>query len=396
MIDDPGRPDLPVDAYSRPGRFAGGAAGIALLHIEQARTGTGTWDTARQWAAAMTRSRVTAHPDIANLYRGAPAVAFALHTADQAGYATALDILDDHIATLTRHRLYQGHERIDRGQLPAMREFDLISGLTGIGAYLLHRDRDLDLLRNVLAYLVRLTEPVHVDDETLPGWWSRDSPTDQPAHRWPGGHGNLGMAHGIAGPLALLAAAMRQGVTVTDHTDAITRIYRWLDQWRVGTGRRAWWPGRVTRSEWRSGTVQQRGPQRPSWCYGTPGLARAQQLAALALHDPRRQRQAENTLVGCVTDEDQLAQLSDATLCHGWTGVVHTTWRAATTAGAADELATVLPRLHARLEQHLNRHGPPEDDSLLEGEAGVRLVQHTTRTDEPSATRWDACLLLGS
>ncbi|MGH3329543.1 MAG: ATP-binding protein, partial [Streptomycetales bacterium] len=34
----------------------------------------------------------------------------------------------------------------------------------------------------------------------------------------------------------------------------------------------------------------------------------------LALDDPRRARRAEDTLAGCVTDERQLAQLSDATL----------------------------------------------------------------------------------
>lgn len=58
-------------------------------------------------------------PDIASLYRGAPAVAFALHTADQSGYASVLDTLDGHITTLTRQRLHRAHERIDRGQLPA-------------------------------------------------------------------------------------------------------------------------------------------------------------------------------------------------------------------------------------------------------------------------------------
>ncbi|MGH8910153.1 MAG: lanthionine synthetase LanC family protein [Egibacteraceae bacterium] len=55
--------------------------------------------------------------------------------------------------------------------------------------------------------------------------------------------------------------------------------------------------------EWTTHSVQQPGPQRPSWCYGTPGLTRAQQLAALALGDRQRQRQAENALAGCITDD---------------------------------------------------------------------------------------------
>jgi hypothetical protein len=100
-------------------------------------------------------------------------------------------------------------------------------------------------------------------------------------------------------------------------------------------------------------------------------------------------------LAGCVSDEHQLAQLIDASLCHGWAGLVQTTRRAAADAGSNSELAAVVPHLHARLEQHLNRHGPPDRNGLLEGAAGVRLVQHATATNEPSATRWDACLLLG-
>ncbi|MGH4014490.1 MAG: lanthionine synthetase C family protein [Pseudonocardiaceae bacterium] len=371
-----------------------GAAGIALLYIEHARTGTGRWDTAHEWASAMTRSPVTAQPDACGLYRGVPAVAFTLHAAEQPAYAPALGTLDDHITTLTRHRLERAHERIDRGQQPAPREFDLISGLTGIAVHLLHRHGGGDLLRDVLTYLVRLAQPLKTDGEMLPGWWSGDGPGNQPAHRWPGGHGDLGMAHGIAGPLALLSTAMRRGITVTGQADTIGRICAWLDQWRCGTGSRAWWPGMISRAEWWTRTVHQAGPQRPSWCYGTPGLARAKQLAALALADLQRQRRAEQALARCVADERQLSQLSDASLCHGWAGLVQTTWRAAADAGSDSELAGHLPRLHTRLEQHLHQHGPLAHDGLLEGIAGVRLVQHTTKANRPPFTRWDACLLL--
>src|SRR5206468_664968 len=147
--------------------------------------------------------------------------------------------------------------------------------------------------------------------------------------RWPGGHGNLGMAHGIAGPLALLSTTMRRGITVTGQVDAIGRTCAWLDQSRTGTGPRAWWPETISAPVRHAGTVRQGGPGRPSWCYGTPGLARAQQLAALALADPRRQRLAEQALAGCVADERQLAQLGDASLCHGWAGLLQATWRVA-------------------------------------------------------------------
>jgi hypothetical protein len=302
--------------------------------------------------------------------------------------------LDGHIDTLARLRLEHAHERIDRGELPRLKEFDLISGLTGIGVYLLHRHGGGELLRNVLAYLVRLTEPLRVEGEALPGWWCADGPGKQGTRQWPGGHGNLGMAHGIAGPLALLSVAMRRGVIVPGQVDAIGQICSWLDQWRSGSGVQVWWPGTISLSEWRVRAVRQPGPQRPSWCYGTPGLARAQQLAALALGDAGRREQAERALVGCVADERQLSQLVDASLCHGWAGVLQTTWRAAADAGGDSELVAHISDLRTRLEQHLHRHGPPAHDGLLEGAAGVRLVQHTTGANRPSVTRWDACLLV--
>lgn len=367
-----------------------GAPGIALLHIERALTGCGSWDVAHKWAAATTRSPVTAHPDSCGLDRGAPAVAFTLRTAGRPGYAAALAVLDEHIATVTRFRLQQAHDRIDARQRPALREYDLIRGLTGVGVYLLRRDGS-DGLLDVLSYLVQLTEPLTVDGEVLPGWWSANAADDRPSPRWPGGHGNLGMAHGIAGPLALLSTAMLRGRTVTGQADAIERICAWLDHCRRGTGPRTWWPETVTVSEHRTGTVQQAGPGRPSWCYGTPGLARAQQLAALALADSPRQRRAEQALAGCIADERQLAQLTDATLCHGWAGLVHTTRRVA---ADADDGSFAVPYLAGRLRQHLLHQGPPAAQGLLDGAAGVQLVQRAETATRSPASRWDACLLL--
>jgi hypothetical protein len=371
-----------------------GAAGIMLLYIEYARVGFGGWDTVQKWAAAMTRGPIAAHPDACGLYRGAPAIAFAFRAAEWPAFTAALVTLDSHIATLTRHRLERAHERIDRGQLPRLREFDLVSGLTGLGAYLLHQHGADELLRAVLCYLVCLVDPLTVDGETLPGWWTDNGPDDQPSPHWSGGHGNLGMAHGIAGPLALLAIAMRRGITVAGHSEAIEGICDWLDRWRCGNRSRIWWPGMISRNEWQARAVQQPGPQRPSWCYGTPGLARAQQLAALAMADPRRKRDAEAALATCITEDMQLSQLRDASLCHGWAGLVQTTWRAAADAGTDSELATLLPHLRARLEQYLHYYGPPAHDGLLEGTAGINLARHSTSSNRPPVSHWDSCMLL--
>jgi hypothetical protein len=373
-----------------------GAAGIALMYVEQACSGATSWAAAQQWIAAMVRNPVAASPDTSALHHGAPAVAFTLHAADRPGYAPALAVLDEHITALTEERLRQAHQRMDEQRLPALREYDLVRGLTGVGAYLLHRYGGGSLLQRVLAYLVRLTQPVALDDGDvlLPGWWTDNGPNDRPSRLWPGGHANHGLAHGITGPLALLGTALQHGIIVQGHGDAIERICAWLDRWRSSSSDRAWWPGIISAAEQRAGMLLQREPDRPSWCYGTPGLARAQQIAALATGDSHRRRRAEQSLARCVADERQLGQLHDASLCHGWAGLVLTAWRVAADADDPEPLA--VPRLLSRLQQYLTDHGPSQSDGLLDGRAGVHLTLRTVTRSTPSISGWDACLLLGA
>jgi len=370
--------------------LADGAPGIALLHIERARAGVAGWEPVHRLATAMTREPVHAHPDVSNLFRGAPAVAYALPAAAHPAYRTALATLDRSIATLVQLRLHTAHRRMDDGHTGQAREYDLINGIGGLGAYLMHRHHDHWLLREILAYLVRLTEPIRIGAQTLPGWWATGSPDRRQSPRWAGGHANFGMAHGISGPLALLAAAMRRGVIVGGHEDAIRTICAWLDQWRAGQGQQTWWPEVISRDEARTHTAARR-PHRPSWCYGTPGIARAQQIAGIAVGDTRRAQVAEQALIGCLTDDRQLAHVTDAGLCHGWAGLVHTARRA-----AADGLATAVTAATRQMRHHVRDHGRPADDGFLVGAAGIVLVDAASDTAAPPArSGWDACLLVG-
>jgi hypothetical protein len=366
-----------------------GPAGTALLRLERG-------EDAREPLTAMLAGPLAAHPTQASLFSGAPAVAFTLAAT---GHRDVFAALDRHVEAITRARLDAAYTRIEAGELPAKREFDLIGGLSGLAAYLLRRDTHPGtgptgaasggLLSEVLAYLVGLTQP---RPNGLPGWWAAGGPTG-PGPRWAGGHGNLGVAHGISGVLAVLALAMRRGITVAGHADAIERVCRWLDRWRCGTGHRVWWPETISRADHATGTARQAQPPRPSWCYGAPGIIHAQHLAGLALGDPRRQRFAVQALAWTVADDTQLAQLSDVSVCHGWAGVLHTAWRL----GEHDEqVRGHVPRLVARLTEHHQRHRDQARRShgLLTGDAGVLLVQHAATTDTPPATRWDACLLL--
>ena len=383
-----------------PQSLAHGAAGVALLHIERARTGQGPWQRAHDWLACAAAEPAVGGPD-SHLYYGAPALAFALHAAaDRPGrYARALDTLDRCVTTAIRDRLAQAHARMDRGRMPALAEFDVLRGLSGMGGLLLHRDVHTDVLREILTYLVRLTDPVEHDGELLPGWWSHLAPSGRTSPQFPQGHANNGVAHGIGGPLAVLSLAARRGITVDGHLDAIARILGWLGQWQQDGPAGPWWPYWITREQLRSGTTGPR-PARPSWCYGTAGLARAQQLAALALDDRARQQAAECALLRAMTDPGQLGATVDVSLCHGFAGLAHITQLAAADA-IIPGLAECLPRLLAPITDTTPEMladsliAPPggTDIGLLEGAAGTALALHSFHTATPSASGWDTCLL---
>lgn len=382
-----------------PQSLAHGAAGIALLHIERARAGIASWQRAHDWLTCAAHPPVISGKDT-HLYYGAPSVAFALlAAADRPGrYVRALDELDHHVVTTTRRRLEGAHARADRGARPALAEFDAIRGLTGVGAYLLRREPQGHLIRAILIYLVRLTEPVKGGDgELLPGWWSDLAPSGRSSEKFPGGHANNGMAHGIAGPLAMLSLAMRGGVTVDGQVEAIRRICTWLDRWRQDGAAGPWWPYWITRAQLRHERPGASGPSRPSWCYGTAGIARAQQLAGLATGDSARRRMAEDALVQALSDPGQLAVTVDLSLCHGFAGLLHIAGRAAADA-ITPALAACLPRLLGAIVPDTDTKSlvaallrPSGGDiGLLEGAAGVALALHTT----PPVSGWDSFLLI--
>lgn len=372
--------------------LARGTAGTALLHIERAWTGSGSWETAQSHIRRTAAGPVDA-AEHAGLYYGAPAIAFMLHTASDRHprYRAACKALDKHVLRLTRRRLATAAARIERGEPARFAEFDLFYGLVGIGALLLRRSPGSDLLAGILRYVINLTEPRCQDGVEVPGWWVAHDPDEiMPT---PGGHANFGMAHGAAGLLALLALTTIHGCNVEGQQEAIAVLTAWFDRWRQDGVDGPWWPQWITREELRIGRPTQSGPGRSSWCYGTVGIARAQQLGAIATDDPWRQGAAEDALVASLTDT-QLDRITEAGLCHGIAGVYQTAYRAARDA-RNPAIGRRLPALTTRLPQHADSLGDQYDGGgLLTGSAGVALVLETTQHTLPPRTEWDACLLI--
>jgi lantibiotic biosynthesis protein len=381
------------DGRRWPQSLAGGAAGIALLHVERARSGHGDWATAHTWLAEAASGDVTAASN-ARLFFGAPALAFVFRiaSASTGRWRRALTALDAATLDVTRVAVAAAHARMGRAERAELREFDLIRGLAGLGAYHLAAHPGHEATREVLTCLARLTEPLAGSRDSLPPWWTESSPSGDPSPGFPGGHGNFGMSHGISAVLAVLSLAILCGAAVPGADEAAGRICAWTDEWRHGDREGSWWPGVITLAEAEAGNVAAGQRPRPSWCYGVAGTARAQQLAGLALRDPARRQVAEAAVLAVLRDPAELARLPEAGLCHGRAGLLQAAWRMA--ADASDgELAAEIPLLAVRLADQLAGHGCV-DPELLDGAAGAALALHTAGTGSTPSPTWDAFLAL--
>ncbi|GII80000.1 hypothetical protein Sru01_49820 [Sphaerisporangium rufum] len=378
-----------------PGSLNEGPLGVALLHAELG-------DRAAAHAHLSGAARFLAGPEGArgrSLLTGLPALLFATRAAvtRPGDYASLLARIEPQVRAMTRGRAAEERELPAAGP-PGTRftAYDVIEGLTGLGRLVLpYGDTE------ALTYLVALTEPIELNGARVPGWWVRHAPIQGRPDG--GGHFNLGLAHGIAGPLALLALAHRDGARPPGLVTAVERIAGWLLGWESAGG----WPFTVTPCRQAAGPPAPGPPARPGWCYGTGGIARALYLAGTALDRPDWRAAAVLALRRALEQPLDEWGMTDAGLCHGWAGILHVTCLIARESGDP-LLAAGADALAGRLMECFEPDAPfgfryavagearmaPDRAGLLDGATGIALALHHYATGTAPATGWDAALLL--
>lgn len=315
-----------VGTHDATGRRAAlnGHAGIAILfaHLGR-RSGTPDPATHDYLREAVTELRTTPQPR-GSLYKGLPAVALAAATAAQepAHYNSLLTSLDQAITSSIEGMSVT--PRRHRTSVTAASAYDTIDGLSGLGRYTLARGEQMRTsTETLLELLVELTEPIVVDDRPVPGWWISKPPPPSHGNGFTNGYFDLGIAHGIAGPLALLSLAALQGLTVNGQTAAIERIADWLLSWTLADEHGPYWPTIVSLEEERGQAARPEKRSRGgAWCYGSPGIARALQLAGQAIMRPQWEQTAITATRAVFDRARDLDTLYDSGLCHGWAGLL--------------------------------------------------------------------------
>ncbi|WP_327070966.1 lanthionine synthetase LanC family protein [Kitasatospora sp. NBC_01302] len=435
LLSSPGAPDRlaaegdgtpPAAAHSLGAGHSGTALALAVLADREDDAALRRAAHGHLVAAAKSPGAMRS----GGLYSGAAAIAFAARTmARRPGeYRTLLDGLAPRVRQAAAGRVADLRADLAAGTGLRSHTFDTVSGAAGLGRLLLALEPDGPVLAELLAALVALTEPT---GGALPRWWTAGGPGrpgPDPDH--PRGHLNLGLAHGIPGPLALLALARLRGVRVPGQDEAIEALASWLSARRVpgtpgptaptasaatepdtatdldtaadrDTARRRLgiggsWPMTVRVEDEEAGRLPVDLPTRAAWCYGTPGAARALFLAGAA----RSRADWRTTAVAALADtlhDPSGWNLQGPGLCHGTGGLLRITQRMAQESASA-ELAAHLPALAATVAEQLDAAlGAGDPPGLLEGTAGAALALHAyTRTGPPASDpeEWDAFLMI--
>lgn len=287
-------PEAVAASGARADSLAAGHPGVALLFTTLAADRGGDARTvAHGHLAAAIRADGGLHAT--GLYAGMAAVAFAARLAatGPAAYRSVLTTLTPRLADAAVERAWHLRTARAAGTGVAAHQYDAVSGVAGLARLLLALDPRGPALRHCLEALTDLAEPAATGHGTLPGWWSAAGPgRDVPSPDYPRGHLNLGLAHGIPGPLAVLALALEQGVRVPGQEEAVARLAGWLVQRRSEDAYGPYWAMTLRAEDELAGALPPSPATRAAWCYGSPGVARALFLAGRALGEPAWRRTA--------------------------------------------------------------------------------------------------------
>ena len=291
-------------------------------------------------------------------------------------------------------------------------DFDVISGLSGTGAYMLCR-RDQPAVAAAVSAVIEALVEIIAEGNGVPRWhtpvhllWD-----EEVMSTYPQGNLNCGLAHGVPGILAFLAMAVRSGIAIPGMTEAIARIGDWLsanrcdDEWGVN------WPTAVhlvadsPDRGLRSGDAKSapHGPSRCAWCYGSPGIARSLWLAGEALDRDDFRDLGISAMEAVFRRPIPIRHIDSPTFCHGVSGLLAITLRFAndTSIPAFAEGSRML------IQQLLDNYQPTsllgfrnietndheiDQPGLLDGAPGVALALLSAATAVEPA--WDRLFLL--
>jgi class I lanthipeptide synthase len=389
-------PSITAPTSERDHSLANGQAGLALLYTWLARTRRMPQADVLAWLYLdQAIDAVSTQTMDASLYGGFPGVAWAAELVDRLLDPDAEDrneaVDDALLRLLSRANLW-----------PA--PHDLVVGVTGLGVYALQRCPRPVAIECLHRAVERLHERAQQDQHGL-YWWTPPEGLLHPESRraYPSGRADLGVAHGVAGAIALLGGICGVGVEEETARSLLEGAVSWLLAQSVATEVGPTFP------VWLAPGFQP-SPARCAWCYGDPGIAAALLVAARGVGAGGWEQAAVALACRAAERPPERIGVVDASFCHGTAGLAHIYNRMYQATGEPKLGRAAVYWLERTLDfyrlargnegswvqasKDRAEAGPWTGIGLLEGAAGVALVLLAATTSVEPA--WDRMFLVSA
>jgi len=279
--------------------LAGGQAGIALLYrfLDLDQPNAGFAARAEQHIGWAMERVATEEMDV-SLYGGFTGTAMAIEL-----MAPSEDVNEDTDQALADHLALEH---------PADGLYELVSGWSGLAAYALERLPRPSAVRS----LERIIEHLDRAKESSAAGITWHTPPEQllasQRAEHPSGMYNLGLAHGVPGVIAVLAAMTKAGVGGERASVLLEGGVRWLLAQELP-------PSATSCFGYYAGVEGKE--TRTAWCYGDLGIAAVLLSAGEAAGRADRTEHGRRLAVAAARREAPKTGVIDAAICHGAAGM---------------------------------------------------------------------------
>ena len=264
-----------------------------------------------------------------SLWGGLTGIAASVYLlSDGKNYSSFVSQLNDLILENINLYIQIATKNLNEGQTTSL-DFETVYGLAGIARYLLilKENKQAEIsIKNILEYFIRLNETVNYKGNRIPRYFiTMKNQLNNDSENYPGGHLDLGMAHGICGPLSIMALAIEQGYELVNLSETLQDMADELVSWVQKDEFGIWWPSKVNYDEYVNKSLSDNQKGANGWCYGTPGVARALWICGRALKNEKYKKMAVTAYRSLSNRNFEDLNIISPTFCHGLAGLIHLT-----------------------------------------------------------------------
>ena len=208
--------------------------------------------------------------------------------------------------------------------------YDCISGISGALYYLLDcncEKNDLyeESIKAAVDYLIELTKKRRYKNSYVHNFHipCEMQYLESEKNRFPNGNFNLGMAHGIIGPLIALSKAHKLGYKSVGLKKAIDSLYRIYEDFAVFENGIIYWPGQISYEEYLNNTIDNNSIHyASSWCYGNIGILNGLIITCENMGWVEKKDALCGHLINAMHKPLDDFYLVSPSLCHGFSSVL--------------------------------------------------------------------------